>query len=526
MTLGRVMDQATGKVVPYDPYRVSHTLQSSILSYYEDPPRRDTGETKWLTVVAPRQIGKSLCAELSAYFLTSMYGGLDHLCLADNQFRADYLHRRIQLAHNALPPGLRPKTLAHNESRKLSFANGSMMRAASAKQKAVAVGQSPDSLHASELGFWDDPSNQMSLLLPAMINRRESRAVFECTPVTSSEPGFEWWRDHCLAASRGKGRSLYCFVPYWDSKLNARPWPKSQQPSSEELVMLNKYSEQGLTLDNLMFRRLMMDSDPEIRRNPSLFDVFYPSNDVECWLQIGTSIITSEHLSAREHRLDAPNGRDYQEFESYDPEGVYLMGVDPSGYGQDHSSFVVFRLWADEWLQVAEFSSGDVAPLEFYREMLKTAEKYDAYVAVERNGVGIGALTFLQERGYRKVMVGKDAKPGFVKTSEELHVNAVIDALLDTLTLRSATLYKQLASYRNDRAQSRGSRRSRHHWDLVSALSLVCLMAPQLPMRYRRAAPNVVPISSAMSLRQKEEWLAQVSKDSKKPSRRRRRRRR
>ena len=75
---------------------------------------------------------------------------------------------------------------------------------------------------------------------------------------------------------------------------------------------------------------------------------------------------------------------------------------------------------------------------------------------------------------------------------------AMIDALMDRLTLNDAETVEQLRSYRRDKELEdsekfkllqpnklgRG-RRAKHHWDRISALLWACLVARDLPVRYK-----------------------------------------
>jgi hypothetical protein len=108
-----------------------------------------------------------------------------------------------------------------------------------------------------------------------------------------SMPSTEWWRDQCRDAKLGMGRWVYAFFPFWDGKLNRRPWPKNSKLTAEEVGLLDRYGHLGLKKENLAFRRLMMETDAEIRRNPDLFKVYYPFDDVSCWIATAGSVFRS-----------------------------------------------------------------------------------------------------------------------------------------------------------------------------------------------------------------------------------------
>ena len=129
------------------------------------------------------------------------------------------------------------------------------------------------------------------MIYPSMINRDHSHVLLESTPSPMSEPSAEWWRDHCRDAKLGLGRWVYAFFPYWDGVLNQRPWPQDWSLENNEIQMLEQFGPQGLTKENLAFRRLILDTDKQMRRYPELFDVFYPKDDISCWFASSRGVI-------------------------------------------------------------------------------------------------------------------------------------------------------------------------------------------------------------------------------------------
>ena len=365
---GKVQNQQRGTELRYDPYAITQKLQATIVSYYSRPPLTATGnQTRWLTLLGYRQGGKSTVPELCSYVKTAYTPGWDHVCIADTKDRAKYLHQRVHYCHARWPDQLRSPTVPNRESRQLTFREkvGGKMRVLSAESGAVGIGQSPDSFHGSELPYWQSASQQYTLIYPSMINRDHALMVLESTPAPMDAPSAEWWKDQCNDAKAGKGRSLYAFFPFWDGKLNVRPWPENSALETEELRLMDKYGPLGLTRENLAFRRLMLDTDSEIRRNPDLFRVYYPFDDVTCWLSTSSAVIHPSLLKRhREQKLVEWAGP-YLEYEKPEPEAIYVMGVDPAGYAaRDHAAFQVLKIYDGEWTQVACYA-GHTEPLAF-----------------------------------------------------------------------------------------------------------------------------------------------------------------
>jgi hypothetical protein len=114
---GEVHDQKTGRFVKYDPTAITYELQNTVLDYMSNPPRLPTGETTFLTLLGYRQAGKSLSIEYAAYCKAAFIPGWDHVCIADNRDRADYLHKRVHYLHQRWPKALQSKSMATRESR-------------------------------------------------------------------------------------------------------------------------------------------------------------------------------------------------------------------------------------------------------------------------------------------------------------------------------------------------------------------------------------------------------------------------
>ena len=379
------------------------------------------------------------------------------------------------------------------------------MRVLSAEAGAVGVGQSPDSFHASECHLWTDFAGSMFLINPSLMNRQEALVVFEATPWERNCA----WHEHYLMAKAGGGRHLAHFFPFWDGKLNQRPWAQEWKMTNEEIGLMNKYQSLGLRPENLAFRRYLLDTDPQMRRFPEMFNVMYPFDDISCWSAAVSGAIPDhvleKHLKAQTREWSGP----YMEYESPLPDAIYAIGVDPAGYAaRDHASFHVLKCYRGEWTQVATYAD-HTDPLKFTDAVLKAAERYNkALVVVESNGVGQAVLSLLNERDYSNIYYEARFKPGFTSTSKSLDeaTGWLIDALMDELVLHDKQTIEQLQSYKHDKRIEEGAnaelirgstsnrRRERHHWDKVSALLMAIVGARYLPSREK---PNAGEEESA-----------------------------
>ena len=495
---GKVQEQEEEEIVPYDPYRLTHKLQATILHYAHEPPKTEDGHNKWLVAVAARQSGKSVTAEY-AMFPRAMYTpGWDHACMADTDPRAQYLHGRIQRLYTEWPTELRPPKLAKNSSLHLQVDRkiGGQMRTMSARSGYAGIGMSLSSFHASEIPFWQDAdgrtaANVFSFLLPAMRNRKSAMMIMEATPAPLSAPSSLYFRDLAKEARKGEGRFIYTFEPFWDNKLCVRTWKPEWRLDSEEEFLLQKYGADGMALEHLAFRRSVLDEDEEIKKNPELFKIYYPMDDISCWVQAGGGSIPTKYIDKLLARLLFPWNGPYTEYEAPVEGAIYVIGADPAGWGvRDHASFQVLKIYNEEVTQVATFSSAVVDPISFTRALINAGIRYNnALIVVEANGVGAGPLALLIASKYPRLYYADPTggKPGKAM-SESAHADMMTQLLDDIdsgrLILRDADTVDQLSTYRSDailqastRVEIIGSgigrgRRDRHHWDKVSALLL------------------------------------------------------
>jgi hypothetical protein len=535
---GKIIDQKTNQLIAYDPEQITYNQQNTILNYVNAPPMTDYSQARWLVLLKSRQTGGSLTAELAYYPKAAYTVGYDHVAIADTDDRANYLHQRVHLAHQNWPAEFRAPTIPNRESRQLTFEGkiGGKMRTMSARQSAAGIGQSISSLHASELPFWDDAAHVFNLLLPSMINRDHASMIMESTPAPQDSGSVDWWKDMCTDAKYGIGRWIYAFFPFWDGKLNQRPWSKDWMPDQEELRLLNQYHKSGLRLENLAFRRFMMETDKEIRRNPQLFSVFYPFDDVSCWQGIRNGALPERALLKHEQTGLREWFGPYQEYEQPEADAKYVIGADGAGWGvRDHAAFQVLKIYQGEWTQVACFAAPNYDPVEFTALLLATAEKYNmAEIVVESNGVGAGPLSLIIANGYRNLYYENPGKPGKTATGKSVGemTGYLIDALQDELILNDKDTLHQLKSYRNDKLVEdavavellRGTigrrRRERHHWDKVSALKMAIIGAREStqPRKPRLNLPANVVLFGNMTWDQRQSYdkeLAAVAKTQK-----------
>ena len=521
---GTIVDQETGERIGFDPNKIAPELQNDILNFVGEAPRMESGHKKWKVILASRQTGKSVCTALSGYCRVAYTPGIYGAVIADNRERSIDLFRNINQMHEYMPDDIRMPTIPNRESRQLTFMHGGTIRTLSAQSSPyVGIGRAIDMLHASEVPFWANAAGVFSGIIPAFVNRKEATIICESTPASMSAPSAAYFRDMCAEARKGIGRWEFSFHPFFTSKLNERPWNPTDRLTNEEVGLLDRFggeciSGSGLpylTIENLSFRRALMGLDPEIRRNPNLFWVYYPVDPISCWAEVGGGVVPAHALEKHQKGVLqewAPDQKGYQEYVAPRPGAQYIIGVDPCGWmGGDPASIQVLEVWEDRWEQAAVMNNNMIDPPRLAQFIIHLARKYnDALVVIENNGVGLGVLSPLvtaMEAGEIRNLYynqrGVKTAPGIAATSKSINAGLgyLIDALMDTLIIHDQETVDQLATYRHDKLTDisdvakllspdkvgRG-RRARHHWDRCSALMWACLGARELPVRFRPKA--------------------------------------
>ena len=505
---GYVVDQKTNGTIRYDPYRITHNMQATIIKFFSDSPKTQHNQDVWLNVLKYRQGGASTTSVFAAFPETAWSPGSDLVVIADNKERAKYLQQRLHQLYTFWPDEVKPAKVPQSERNQMTFDPriGGKIRVLSAEQGAVGIGQSPSAMVASEIPFWANADEALGLITPSMINRDKGKMLWESTPAPANAPSVEAWRRLYEDGKRGNGRWRSVFFPYWDGKLCARAWRADWTLTNDEARMMERYGDQGLQLCNLAFRRYIMDTVPEFRRVPELFNVYYPSDDVTCWMASDNAVL-GQHLLERHAKAKLKERKGpYMEYEQPEAGAQYVIGVDPAGHAaRDHASFQVLKVYEGEWTQVACYAA-HTDPLAFTNKLHDVGLKYNkARLAIESNGVGQGTITLLRQLGYPEIIYEKPFRPGITSTlqSKDKMLAGLQDALLDTLELRDLDTLSQLQTYGHDKkieeassaVQLRGKvgkgRRERHHWDKVSALMLGIEGAREwMPRRFKPKAPE------------------------------------
>jgi len=528
---GTILDQETERELAFRS-DICPRVQHSIISYVRDAPRMDSGHTKWLAVIGPRQCTKSTTA-VGALLPKVLYTpGTQGVTIADEQERADTLFEAAMFHYLRTPKSIRMPQLNSNAVRQLNLVHGGKYRAlTSGFSGNTGLGRGVAWTHISEGPFHKDFATFWNKYYPSITNRKEAAVILESTPGAMTEPSAASYRDLMMDARQGLGRWLYVFAPFWTSLLNERPWPRDWKMSKDELDLMELYGPKDggplsrprtvdfLTMENLAFLREVRVMNSKVRKDPGLLWVFYPKDDISCWHQVGSSAFPGHAMEDLLRRSGGatsliewiPTDGMYMEYQEPRSGAIYVIGVDPAGWGSgDPAAFQVLEVWREEVIQVAEFSSNVLDPKQFAHVVAQAARHFnDAHVFCENNGVGAGTIAILElladKRELKNLHYYKKGKPGLPMTASrhKSMMAKLVDMSLSklqggdgTLVIKGRNLQAQLSTYRQDKEVQRGNqsqilrptsvgagRREKHHWDRVSAFLMAIEGVEHVPAR-------------------------------------------
>lgn len=328
----------------------------------------------------------------------------------------------------------------------------------------VGTGATIQNLHGSELSKWEHPHKVMTSVMqtipPPSVNPN-TMVIFESTANGYGDSFHELylgakenkeqlikdlhdnWNDRAkikeLLASHPRDLEFIpVFFPWHEFKeyTDAIPdekWFKGSL-TPEELELKARYK---LTIGQLAFRRRKIRelANNEAAKPEDLFRQEYPSNDIEAFLATGQNYFSATELQKMKPGSPVYKGRlietqqfDYEKYKvshtdpetgkyvpemQEDPYGEltvwqkpeeyhqYAIGVDVAMGERDNNDYSVIEVFDKETgLQVAEWW-GRVHPDILARYAVQLGAWYnEAIVAIERNGLGVAAVTSLQNTLY------------------------------------------------------------------------------------------------------------------------------
>jgi len=402
-------------------------------------------------VLKCRQVAITTVVSVIELFWALANPGLQAAIIADRTDNLERIRRIFAALLETLPDQWRgpEHRIITNNRNGLVFANRSTV-------DLLAAGTNPDlgasrainCLHATECGTWKSLAGVESLKASLAQINPHRLYIWE-----SIANGFNWWYHHCMRAKEDR-HMRFIFAGFWSNPTYTIPkdnedyktyWDGSLTPEEIQRARYVK-REYGVTVRPEQIAWWRRES--EYRQEEYMLR-HYPWTETECFiasgshffpaqrtLEIGESLAAGppykgyryafeeRFLASRIEQTTDPDLADLKVWEPPDPQGVYVIGIDPSGGGggdaNDHA-IEVFRCYSDRLVQVAEFRTNRPLTYQIAWVLAHMAGAYRDHLA-NLEVTGVGAAILPEVRNLRQL-----AERGILQS--EPNVNQILNMI-------------------------------------------------------------------------------------------------
>lgn len=384
-------------------------------------------------VLKCRQVAITTVCSVIELFWALANPGTQGCIIADRTDNLERLRRIFASLLETLPREWRSPEhkLVQNNRNGLAFANRSVI-------DLLAAGSNPDlgasralnMMHATECSLWRSLAGVESL--KASLARQNPNRLYVWESVAN---GFNWFWQHCQQAKTDR-HMKFIFCGFWSNPTYAIP--KSDPDFqiywdghlTEEEVLRARYVKQEYGVLIKPEQIAWWRREAEYRAEEYMLR-HYPWHEKECFIASGSGFFPAKRtLGIAESLAETPppyKGYRYVFEESFlasrieqtmdreevtlrvwetpEPEGVYTVGVDPSGGGggeADDHAIEVFRCYADRLVQVAEFQSNRPLTYQLAWVLAHLCGAYRNHTA-NLEVTGIGAAVLPEVRNLRQL---------------------------------------------------------------------------------------------------------------------------
>jgi hypothetical protein len=359
-------------------------------------------------VLKARQMGLTTWAAARFFLRTMTHPGTLTLEVAHTQEAAEEIFAIVHRFLDWLPEELRqgPLRTSRENVRQIVFPEiDAQYRVVSAGDRNAGRGLTVQNLHCSELARWPgDAAETLAGLRAALAPGAE--LILESTPNGVGGCFYEEWQ---RAAESGMVRH---FFPWWMERRYRTNAVDESSLTEEERELI---ARQRLDLEQIGYRRKIRADFHGLARQE------FAEDEESCFLASGDSVFELAAVEARLAAAPEPvQRRRNGELEIWLPPlrgKEYLVAVDPAGGGSEGDCSAAQVLELETGLQCAEFA-GHVGGLELARLVAELATEYNrAWLAVERNNHGSGALALLESVCKYPRIYAQAGQPGWLTTS-------------------------------------------------------------------------------------------------------------
>lgn len=419
-----------GKLVPFKMNPMQE--KSEKLIYEHQVSKGKPVRVIWLKA---RQHGISTYCEGKIFKKTATNPYRNALIIAHEDKATQNLFAMSKLFYESLPPLLRPMKKYSNESA-LVFENptnndeekyrnpGLRSKITVATAKNVDTGRSAmiQSLHASEVAFWDNPETLMLGILQCVPDLPNTEVYIESTANGVGGYFYDLWQK----AVKGENDYLPIFLAWFENPEYSTPF-ESEKAKKAFMKTLDDeekalYKEFKLTPEQLHWRRKCIAN--KCNGDIEQFHQEYPSTPEEAFIASGRPKFNQQSLKKYREKQEKPIMKGYLEIKDKQlkfiedssgyiniwkmpqPNKFYVIGADVSeGLATgDYSCAVVL----DEDFDLVASWYGHIDPDLFGDELVKLGMFYnEAYLGIESNNHGLTTIKSVLRKEYWNIYYQK-----------------------------------------------------------------------------------------------------------------------
>jgi hypothetical protein len=375
-------------------------------------------------VLKCRQVAITTVCSVVELFWALANPGVQGAIIADRTDNLERLRRIFASLLETLPPEWRSQEhkLVQNNRTGMAFANRSVI-------DLLAAGSNPDlgasralnMVHATECGQWKSLAGVESL--KASLARENPNRLYIWESIAN---GFNWYYNFCQQAKTDR-HMRFIFIGFWANPTYAIPKSDPDYKTywdgrlSDEELQRARYVKQNYNIIVKPEQVAWWRRESEYRAEEYMLR-HYPWHERECFIASGSGFFPAQRTLEISEQL-SPTGPPYKGYKYYfdedflasrieqvkDPEdamlkvweppvpnGIYCIGVDPSGGGggdSDDHAIEVLRCYSDRVVQVAEFRTNRPLTYQLAWVLAHLAGAYRDHLAnLEVTGVGAAVL--------------------------------------------------------------------------------------------------------------------------------------
>lgn len=461
----------------------------------------NAGKPVRLIVLKARQLGVSTVTEALMFWWAFLYERSSGLVMAHENDASEHLLNITKLYWETFPYAqlYNPQYVSRKE---LSWQEtGSSLRIATAGGKGGGRSRTLNTLHASEVAFWENADGIMLGLRQTLHQVHGTMIVLESTANGIGNWFFNTWE----AAAAGDSEYTPLFFPWWrhpeyTGSYISIPTAKLQHLDEDERLLVRL----GVDDDHLTWRRWAVRN--LAGNNVDKFRQEYPATPEEAFIATGTNVFPLDRLKRVFEPKAGVRGilrRDGQHVEfvpdSSGPltvfktpsrdfvHGRYFVGGDPTHTTRgDNACAQVINSVTYE--QVAVWH-GKVDPMTFAEELAKLGTFYNkAMISTEIEGPGYATVGRLVELDYPHIWKNRwaDKTPGKIGETmgwsttwkrKEWAIGWLIKLIVDEdITLHHSTTFDEMRTFVSlDNVGYGPADPENGHDDCVMALAIACI---------------------------------------------------